>query len=155
MLQMPKLGLTMTEGTLAQWLVTPGKPFSKGQPLYVLETEKVANEIEADADGVMDEFLVEPGATVPVGAPIARWTPAGAGAAVVAKASKPRLRLVPVVRDLAPDAPSADRPPLRGGRIIASPYARRLAREANLDLDTVRTTRARITADDVRRTLKG
>lgn len=155
LLQMPKLGLTMTEGIVAQWLVPAGQPFRKGQPLYVLETEKVANEIEADHDGVLEAWLVAEGDTVPVGAAIARIASA-AGAAVVEAArggaAKPRIRLVPVVRDWQPAAP----PPstaLRAGRVIASPYARRLARDAGLDISTVTTARARITAEDVRRAL--
>lgn len=150
-LQLPKLGLTMTEGTVAQWLVPPGTPFRRGQPLYVLETEKVANEIEADDDGVLDECLVDAGATVPVGTAIARWTPASAAPARAA--GKPRVRLTPVLRDInaVATAPAASR--TQTGRILASPYARRLAREAGLDLAAVTTTRARITAADVRRAL--
>lgn len=180
-LQMPKLGLTMTEGTLAQWLVPVGQTFRKGQPLYVLETEKVANEIEAEADGVLEVLLVDEGATVAVGTPIARWRAAPGTAAAADAGSpgtdsseaarsaaaasspaasragaptavrrKPHVRLIAVVRDVMPATLAA---PARAGRIIASPYARRLARAAGLDLALVDTARARITAADVQRAL--
>ena len=76
-LVMPKLGLTMTEGVLAEWRVGPGEAVRAGDVLFVVETDKIANEVEAPSDGEMVELLVEPGATVPVGTPLARWTGAG------------------------------------------------------------------------------
>ena len=64
-LLMPKLGLTMTEGTLTEWRVEPGQRVRQGEVLFVVETEKVANEIEASADGCIGEIRVLAGATVP------------------------------------------------------------------------------------------
>src|ERR1700678_475521 len=71
---MPKLGLTMTEGILQEWRVAPGDAFSAGQVLFVVETDKTANEIEAQADGVLAERLVEEGAIVHLGAVLAELT---------------------------------------------------------------------------------
>jgi hypothetical protein len=51
-LVMPKLGLTMTEATLTEWRVEPGQRVRQGEVLFVVETEKVANEIEASAAGM-------------------------------------------------------------------------------------------------------
>ena len=48
---MPKLGLSMTEGLIAEWLVAPGDEVAAGQLLFVLETDKISNEIEAPAPG--------------------------------------------------------------------------------------------------------
>ena len=62
---MPKLGLTMTEGRLVEWLVPAGEQVRKGQPIAVIETEKVTAEMEAEADGVL-EHLTAAGETVEV-----------------------------------------------------------------------------------------
>jgi pyruvate dehydrogenase E2 component (dihydrolipoamide acetyltransferase) len=80
-LLMPKLGLTMTEGTVTEWPVAEGAPFSSGQVFVVVETDKVANEIEAPAAGRMRRILVQAGETVPVGTPIAEWEADAAPAA--------------------------------------------------------------------------
>ena len=151
---MPKLGLTMTEGGLAQWLVKPGQTFKKGDPLLVVETEKVANEIAADADGIIDEILVPQGQSVAVGTVLARWSFSGQRDMATPRKQKPRIKLRAVVRDI--EAPPASVPATgeRSGRIVASPYARRLAHAAKLDLVRITTKRIRITAEDVRRALK-
>ncbi|RAH98366.1 dihydrolipoamide acyltransferase [Acuticoccus sediminis] len=114
-LVMPKLGLTMTEGLLREWRIAAGEAFKAGDVVFTVETDKVANEIEADADGVLAEVLVPEGETVPVGTPVARL----AGGAV----SRPMSA-----------APRAAPPPAPGGRIVATPLARRLAAAAGIDL---------------------
>jgi pyruvate/2-oxoglutarate dehydrogenase complex dihydrolipoamide acyltransferase (E2) component len=48
---MPRLGMTMTEATLVEWLVSPGQVVTKGQPIATIETDKVEEEIEAPVDG--------------------------------------------------------------------------------------------------------
>ena len=70
---MPKLGLTMTEGTIARWDVAPGKNFAQGDIILVVETDKIAYDVEAPAPGVLQEVLVAAGSAVPVGTPIGRW----------------------------------------------------------------------------------
>jgi pyruvate dehydrogenase E2 component (dihydrolipoamide acetyltransferase) len=79
-LVMPKLGLTMTEGVLAEWHVRPGDHVEPGQVMFVVETDKIANDIEAPSAGEIIELLVDTGETVPVGAPLARWTGKGTAA---------------------------------------------------------------------------
>jgi len=71
---MPKLGLTMTEGMIADWSVRPGDLVQPGQVMFVVETEKVATEIPAPSSGEILEILVQQGETVPVGTVVARWT---------------------------------------------------------------------------------
>lgn len=71
-LVMPKLGLTMEEGLLAEWKVAPGDRFRAGDILYVVETDKISNEIEAGEDGELGEILVSTGETVPVGTVVAQ-----------------------------------------------------------------------------------
>jgi pyruvate dehydrogenase E2 component (dihydrolipoamide acetyltransferase) len=68
---MPKLGLTMTEGDLVEWKVAPGDHVAAGDILFVVETDKISNEIEAGAAGVVEALHVSVGATVPVGTVVA------------------------------------------------------------------------------------
>lgn len=86
-LVMPKLGLTMEEGKVAKWQVQPGQPFAAGDILVVVETDKIANDVEAPEAGVLDEVLVAEGETVPVSAPIARWRLSGDAAPRAASAA--------------------------------------------------------------------
>lgn len=72
-LLMPKLGLTMTEGTVVEWSVEEGAVFDAGTTVVVVETDKVANEIEAPAAGRMTRVLVPVSETVPVGTVLAEW----------------------------------------------------------------------------------
>lgn len=72
-LLMPKLGLTMTEGTVIEWPVAVGDTFARGAVCVVVETDKVANEIEAPDAGRLTKILVPTGETVPVGTVLAEW----------------------------------------------------------------------------------
>ncbi|HEY4409619.1 MAG TPA: biotin/lipoyl-containing protein [Acidimicrobiia bacterium] len=67
----PKLGISMTEGTLNTWMVGDGDTVEKGQVLYVLETDKVETEIESPAAGTV-RLVAEPGEVYPVGALVAQ-----------------------------------------------------------------------------------
>ena len=64
---MPQLGLTMTEGTVIKWLKTEGDTVTRGEPVVEIETDKVAAEVEAPADGVLGPILVSEGSIVSVG----------------------------------------------------------------------------------------
>lgn len=149
-LLMPKLGLTMTEGVVSQWSCQPGGRFAPGDVLVVVETEKIANDVEATASGVLREILVPEGETVPVGAPIARWEPEGAVKAAVAPVAS-QTAAAPTgreegrqVADLASQRPA-------GARVVATPYARRLAAERGIDIPSIagRGQGGRIRAADV------
>ena len=63
----PKLGMTMTEGTLAEWMIPDGAEVKAGQILYHLETEKIEFDVEAESDGTV-AHLVPAGTTLPPGA---------------------------------------------------------------------------------------
>lgn len=136
-LLLPKLGLTMTEGVLLEWKVAPGGAVAKGDTLYVVETEKVATDVEADADGVLAEQLVGEGETIPVGTVVGRL--AGLGATAAPRPATPRPA----------SAPPAATPGAR--RIVATPLARRMAAAQGVDLAAVRGTgpNGRIKAIDV------
>lgn len=150
-LLMPKLGLTMTEGTVARWLVAPGERFSAGDTIVVIETDKIANDVEAPAAGEMTAVLSSEGDVVPVGAPIARWRLDGGAAA--ARASSPHPSAIEG-SDAAPlQTLSVAYSRSATERIVATPYARRLARETGLDLARVTGSgpRGRIKALDILR----
>jgi len=70
--QVPALGESITEGTLAQWLKRPGEAVAQDEPIASLETDKVSVEVPSPVAGVLTEQLVKEGDTVAVGAPIAR-----------------------------------------------------------------------------------
>jgi pyruvate dehydrogenase E2 component (dihydrolipoamide acetyltransferase) len=142
---MPKLGLTMSEGLLSEWHVRPGDEVAAGQIMFVVETDKISNEVEAPAPGRILSLLVGEGETVDVGTPIATWTGPGHSpqlAADDAAAPPPE-----------PASIELERP--AGDRIRSTPFARRLAQQGGIPIGTVNGTgpRGRIQARDVRAAL--
>jgi len=157
---LPKMGMTMTEGTLAQWLVPDGAAVEKGQPIFKMLTEKINTEVEAEASGVL-RHLVPDDTTVPAGAVVGCILAQGEElpaelAAMAAPAAAPTLATAAAP---APAAPSAGggAPPARatGEFVPASPLARRLAEEAGIDLSQVEGTGpgGRILQEDVERAI--
>jgi pyruvate dehydrogenase E2 component (dihydrolipoamide acetyltransferase) len=156
---MPKLGLTMTEGTIARWDVTPGKNFAQGDTILVVETDKIAYDVEAPAPGVLQEVLVGAGNAVPVGTPIGRWDVGDIKVSLDAPdiapaAAEPELAAAPAATE-APPATPTPQPRADGGRTLATPYARRLARQAGIDLRGLGGSgpKGRIKAADVERAI--
>lgn len=138
---MPALSPTMTEGNLAKWLKNEGDAVKSGDIICEIETDKATMEFEAVDEGIMGKILV-PGGTsgVKVNQPIAVLLLEGedasavmaAPAAVVASAPAPAVEIVPVaIPSSVPAAPTGD-------RVIASPLAKRIAKDANLDLKSVK-----------------
>ncbi|WP_448510719.1 biotin/lipoyl-containing protein [Immundisolibacter sp.] len=148
-LAMPKLGLTMTEGLVMEWRRAPGGSFAAGDVLAVIETDKIASEVEAPAAGRLQAILVAAGQTVPVGTPLAQWVseegagladgtiPAPQVASVVLGSEEPAVAVsaVPTAAVAPPPAQPSFAAP--GQRIIATPYARRLAGERGVALEAV------------------
>ncbi|WP_257625023.1 dihydrolipoamide acetyltransferase family protein [Variovorax boronicumulans] len=156
---MPKLGLTMTEGLVAEWSLQPGQPFTREQTVYVVETDKAANEIGAEGDGTLLEIVHPVGATVTVGEVLGYWDdgladPASGDAAATATVAPARppsqaaSTFTPATAATDADKPHAD--PARE-RIVATPLARRKAQHAKVDLAQVAGTgpRGRIKSADV------
>jgi len=152
-LVMPKLGLTMTEGRIARWSVAPGATFAPGDVVVVIETDKIANEIEAPSAGRLVAIVAAEGDVLPVGAPMARWALDHAPAAPAPAPNTPAPP-APVKATSTATAPAAsakmDGAPSRD-RVIATPYARRLARDAAVDVATIQGSgpRGRVRAADV------
>ena len=138
---MPKLGLTMTEGLIVEWRKKEGDPIKKGDILFVLETEKVTYEVEAPEDGTLGKILVKEQETVPVGAIVAYLLKPGESAAAITAtpAAAPKAEAAapaPAAASAAAAAPAAP----AGGRVKASPLARKVAREYGIDLAAVAGT---------------
>lgn len=163
-LTLPKLGLTMTEGIVSEWLVQPGATFAAGDLLYVVENDKVANEIEAEADGTLLETIVSAGDTVPVGEVIGYWDDGQGESAAPAQAVEPQAQAVqdagkPAAESAAPalqeagseHSASPEQADEDSHRIVATPYARKLAREHSVALGSLAGTgpHGRIVARDV------
>jgi pyruvate dehydrogenase E2 component (dihydrolipoamide acetyltransferase) len=161
---MPKLGLTMEEGTVVRWLVAEGDQVEKGQPVLEVETDKVVVEVEATASGVIGPLLVGEGKAVPVTTLLARiYAP---GEKVEEEAPAPRM--MPLARRMAEkegvDLPSipaygSDRRVRAGDsrwtgqRIFSSPRARLRARELGVDWQSLSGSgpRGRVVEKDVLR----
>ncbi|MFH9067178.1 2-oxo acid dehydrogenase subunit E2 [Streptomyces coeruleorubidus] len=170
---LPKIGLTMQEGTIDEWLVPVGAAVAEGDALLRLATDKVDVDVEAEAGGLFHP-VVPAGVTVPTGSligwllaegeqppdPAGTPTPAGSGAGAGAAASLPALNgtdagAAPAVLSvdgtdtgIAPAVPSANG---TGGRLLSSPNARRVATAADVELTAVRGTGpgGRIVSEDV------
>ena len=135
---LPKLGETVTEGTVGRWLKNRGDRVAFDDPLFEVSTDKVDSEIPSPYDGVLLEILVAEGETVPVGTPLARiGEPGGA-----TPPSGGRPAGAQPAAATAPQAPTAAQAPARApggngqGRML-SPVVRRLVAEHNLDLATI------------------
>jgi len=143
---MPALSPTMTEGTLARWLKTEGDVIKAGDVLAEIETDKATMEVEAVDEGVLGKILVADGtAGVKVNAPIAvlvdegEAVPAAAPVAAAKAAAQPAIT-TPATATPVPAEPAAAKPAAvapEGGRLFASPLARRMATQAGLDLATI------------------
>jgi pyruvate dehydrogenase E2 component (dihydrolipoamide acetyltransferase) len=142
---MPKLGETVTEGTVGAWLKAVGDTVAFDDPLFEVSTDKVDSEIPSPYDGVLLEILVPSGETVPVGTPLARIGSTDAGAEAAAAAAASDVTPVAALPTSAPSAFSAPAPPPTAasapGRAL-SPVVRRLASEHGLDLSRITGTGA-------------
>ena len=133
---MPALSPTMEEGTLAKWLVKEGDAVKSGQILAEIETDKATMEFEAVDEGTIGKILVAEGtAGVKVNTAIAVLLEDGEAAGAVPAAAKLVVADAPPVVPAAPaQAPVAAPAKSAGGRVFASPLARRIAAEKGLDL---------------------
>jgi pyruvate dehydrogenase E2 component (dihydrolipoamide acetyltransferase) len=149
----------MEAGTIVRWLKSEGDAVEKGEPLYELDTDKVTQEVEADASGVLLKILAGEGEEIEVGKRIAVIGEEGEEVAAdetapkaeekaEEKAEAPKPEPLPAERIEAPEEPSR-----ANGRIKASPLARRIARERSIDLASLTGTGpdGRIVAEDVER----
>jgi pyruvate dehydrogenase E2 component (dihydrolipoamide acetyltransferase) len=155
---MPKWGLTMKSGTITGWSHQEGDAVSEGTPLLTVETEKAVDDIEAPASGVLRKIVADTGAEVPVMGAVAVIVAPGedltdddlaallasSGPAAAAGGAGTGTRVTRERRQASTDA---------GGRVSASPAARKLAADLGIDLATVEASgpNGRVTSEDVER----
>ena len=152
---MPKWGIEMAEGTLAEWSVAENEPFARGAVLALIETDKITNEVEAEADGRFVRIVAQAGEVYPVGALLAVLSDGEASAAeidaVIANFKQADTSFGDEA-SAAAAAPSADvAPSVIPADAKISPAARDKAQAAGLGVgDIVGSGRGgRITAQDV------
>ncbi|PAW29105.1 dihydrolipoamide succinyltransferase [Peribacillus simplex] len=141
--KVPELAESISEGSIAQWLKQPGDHVEKGEYVLELETDKVNVEIISDYTGTLSEHLAEEGDTVQVGQAIAIVDENGSAAAAP-KAEAPKVeeaKAEPVKAEQAAPAKEAPKAEAKESsstqQVIASPAARKLAREKGIDLTQV------------------
>ncbi len=161
--QVPALGESITEGTLAQWLKKPGEAVAADEAIASLETDKVSVEVPAPVAGVLTEQLVAEGDTVAVGAAIARIdesatagaTATAARAAAASTTNPAGAGETPALRGdqhaPEPAAAVAEASPAEDHITTLSPAVRRAVLEYHVDPSTIRGTGkdGRLTKDDV------
>ncbi|HZG71685.1 MAG TPA: 2-oxoglutarate dehydrogenase complex dihydrolipoyllysine-residue succinyltransferase [Chondromyces sp.] len=135
-IKVPELAESITEGTIAQWLKQPGDHVEKGEYIVELETDKVNVEVISEESGVIQELKAAEGDTVEVGQVIA-VVGEGAASATPAQAVQNEEPKQEEPKQAAPAEPQATEE--AGGRPIASPAARKMAREKGIDLTQVPT----------------
>ena len=146
-IKMPQLGLTMTEGTVTQWFKKVGEAVAQGELLFEVATDKITNQIEATASGILLEIRVAEGKVAPVQSVVGIVGAAGevvttAPVAAAAAAPASTASIVPsATATAAPAANAATAPvPANEGRVKASPAARKMAEELGVDLAKVTAT---------------
>ncbi|HJW66364.1 MAG TPA: dihydrolipoamide acetyltransferase family protein, partial [Gaiellaceae bacterium] len=155
--KLPRLGQGMESGTIVKWLKAEGDHVEKGEPLYELDTDKVTQEVEADASGVLLKILAGEGEEIEVGKRIAVIGEEGEEVSADEPAPKDEPKPETPKPDPLPaeriEEPEPQQPARTDERIKASPLARRIARERSIDLASITGTGpdGRIVAEDVER----
>jgi pyruvate dehydrogenase E2 component (dihydrolipoamide acetyltransferase) len=152
---MPALSSTMTEGKIVSWAKSPGERVSKGETVVVVESDKADMDVESFHDGYLAVILVDAGGTAPVGSPIALVAQTEAEISQAQSSSVAAVAPAPVAPTTPPPAtvttPVPVAPPRPNGRLIASPRAKKLAKDLGVDLATLQGTgpHGRIVAADL------
>jgi pyruvate dehydrogenase E2 component (dihydrolipoamide acetyltransferase) len=145
-INMPKLGFDMAEGLLVRWVKQVGENINKGDVLAEIETDKATVEVESSTSGVVLQHIVDQGTMVPVNAPIA--VIGEAGEKVDAPVTDSGKQKAEIKADEKPAAPTQEKPApvqqasshLETDSVKASPLAKKIARENNLNLANIQGT---------------
>ncbi len=152
-IEMPSLSDTMTEGTLLKWLIKPGDAVTSGQVVAEIQTDKATMEQNVFASGIVHKLYVNEGDKVPIGAAMAMLledgesAPSDDAAPTTAAAPVAAAAGAPVAAAPSPSPSRSTAPALagggtrsRGGRIKASPLARKVATDRGVNLASVTGT---------------
>lgn len=163
---MPALSSTMTEGKIVSWVKSEGDVLSKGESVVVVESDKADMDVETFYDGILAAIVVNDGETAPVGAPIgllaeteeeiaeakAKAQSVGSGSSAPPSAEASTDSAPPKAEAAAPPLPPPPAAAPEGPRrIVATPYAKKIAKQHKIDVNKVVGTGpfGRITAEDV------
>ena len=156
---MPALGMAQEKGTLVNWLKAEGDPVVRGEPIMEVETDKATVEVEAPASGTLANVSANAGDEIPVGQTIAVILAPGEAApaetkksTVAAAVEKRREKITPAIAQPGEKRVDAGTPRATG-RILASPAAKRIAREKSIDLAALKGSgpEGAVLAEDVLR----
>ncbi|MEH2037231.1 dihydrolipoamide acetyltransferase family protein [Nostoc sp.] len=158
---MPALSSTMTEGKIVSWVKSPGDKVEKGETVVVVESDKADMDVETFYEGFLAHIIVEAGETAPVGSAIAfiaeteaeieqAKSLANSGSAAATPTSSPEP-VAATASAATPALASQNGSNHKEGRLVASPRARKLAKELKVDLTTLQGSgpHGRIVAEDV------
>jgi pyruvate dehydrogenase E2 component (dihydrolipoamide acetyltransferase) len=156
---MPKLGMSMKEGTVVEWLKKKGDKVKKGESVVVISSDKIETDIEAPQDGVLLEILVEQDETVEVGKVIGYIGQEGEEAgdqSNEAPQETPQQAMQEVAVSVGTIEPKAILRQTSRHMLRVSPAARKLAREAGIDLSNIKGSgpKGRITKADVEKAIQ-
>ncbi|CAM9001147.1 unnamed protein product [Rhodiola kirilowii] len=160
---MPALSSTMTEGKIVSWIKSEGDVLSKGESVVVVESDKADMDVETFYDGILAAIVVAEGETAPVGAPIgllaesedevAEAKAKAASSGSVSSAPAKPVDVAPPAPKAAPASTVAKAAPAMDGpkKIVATPYAKKLAKQHKVDINSLVGTGpfGRITPEDV------
>jgi pyruvate dehydrogenase E2 component (dihydrolipoamide acetyltransferase) len=156
---MPKLGMSMKEGTVVEWLKKKGDKVKKGESVVVISSDKIETDIEAPQDGVLLEILVEQDETVEVGKVIGYIGQEGeepGDQSNEAPQETPQQAMQEVAVSVGTIEPKAPSRQTSRHMLRVSPAARKLAREAGIDLSNIKGSgpKGRITRADVEKAIQ-
>ncbi|MEH2380582.1 MAG: dihydrolipoamide acetyltransferase family protein [Nostoc sp.] len=159
---MPALSSTMTEGKIVSWVKSPGDKVEKGETVVVVESDKADMDVETFYEGFLAHIIVEAGETAPVGSAIAfiaeteaeieqAKSLANSGGGAASAISSPEPIAASTASAATPALASQNGSNHKEGRLVASPRARKLAKELKVDLTTLQGSgpHGRIVAEDV------
>lgn len=133
-IRMPQLGLTMTEGLIGKWLKQEGDVVKKGDALVQITTDKLASEVESETDGILRVICVREGDEVPVQGLLAVVGDANENVDVASNSPKAEVKAEAAVKaEIAPITANK----VKGGRIKASPLAKKTAAKMGVDLSEI------------------
>jgi len=153
---MPALSSTMTEGKIVSWVKSPGDKIERGETVVIVESDKADMDVESFYEGYLATILVPAGEAAPVGSAIAlvAETEAEIETAQQQAAAAPAPVAAAIVATPTAAAPIEAPVTVQNGRTIASPRARKLAKELKVDMSTLKGSGpfGRIVAEDVEKT---
>ncbi|MDR4890362.1 2-oxoglutarate dehydrogenase complex dihydrolipoyllysine-residue succinyltransferase [Fredinandcohnia sp. QZ13] len=136
-IKVPELAESITEGTIVEWLKKEGELVNKGESIAELETDKVNVEINSEYTGVIKEFLFQPGDNVEVGQVIAKLDENGSESSAPAQEAAPSEEPKAAAPETKQEPVEPESTEEKGKQAIASPAARKRARELGIDLNEV------------------